>query len=86
MAVCAQFTTTPDVAVGLLAPSMRPLTMACLDVARARRVVDEFRAMQTVDEKTKAEIARRWQEAKDGEFFKELLRAAGREQPAMDEV
>lgn len=86
MSVCQAFTTTPDVAARLLLPSMRPLTIACLDVTRAQRVVEEFRTMGDMNEKAQSELAERWRRGGDGEFLKELLRAAGREQPAMDEV
>ena len=86
MSVCRAFATTPDVALRLVAPSMRPLTRACLDAERAERVVAEFRQMQSGTDEEKAAIAGRWKRAGDGEYLKELLRAAGRAQPGMGEV
>ena len=86
MSVCRAFATTPDVALRLLAPSTRPLTRACLDAERAERVVAEFRQMQVATDEEKAAIAGRWKRAGDGEYLKELLRAAGRAQPGMGEV
>lgn len=86
MTVCRAFTTTPDVALRLVAPSMRPLTRACLDAERAERLVAEFRQMQDATDEEKAAIAARWKRAGDGEFLKGLLRAAGRAQPGLGEV
>lgn len=86
MAVCRAFATTPDVASRLLSPSGRDLTRACLDFARAERVVQEFRAMNQAQGEAKAAIAQRWRENHDGPFFAELLRAAGRKQPKLGEL
>jgi hypothetical protein len=86
MTVCQSFGTTPDVASALLSPGMRDLTRACLDFHRAQRVVEEARLLAEGNPKVQAEIARRWRAAGDGAFYRELCAAAGREQPAMDEV
>lgn len=86
MTVCRSFSTTPDVASRLLSPAWRDLTRACLEYVRAERVIGEFRAMSEATDEQKTAIARRWTENEDGPFFAELLRAAGRKQPALDEA
>ena len=83
--VCQAFGCTPDKAVELLAsPRWRRLTIGCLEARTAAQLVSDFRESNSGAEGA-GKLKDKWT-ARDADFFIELQRAAGYEQPAFDEL